>query len=120
MLHNHISRDRMSRCGAKQVDTRCFLLLLGLGLLFGELDWCSRSDSCLSIWIRKAGLSVRIRQAIRVGQALRFLGVWGRHGLSKGRRCREVWQLLLQLLVLPLQLLVRFAENRDNEIVFQE
>jgi hypothetical protein len=82
-LHIHISRDRISRCGAKQVDTRCFLLLLGLGLLFREFDGRSRGDSRLSIRIWQARLGVWVWQTIWVGQALRFLGVLGSHGVSK-------------------------------------
>lgn len=81
-LRVHISRDPRSRCGAKQVDTGCFLQLLGLGLLFGEPDRRSRCHSRLSIWIRKTRLSVGIWKAIWVRQALRLLVILGRHGIS--------------------------------------
>ena len=82
-LRIHISRDPRSRCGAKQVDTGCFLQLLGLGLLFSESDGRSRGHSRLSIWVWKTGLSGGVWKAIWIGQALRLLVILGRHGVSK-------------------------------------
>lgn len=73
-----------NRCGANQVDTRCFLLLLSLCLLFSVLDWRGRSDGSGSIRIWKTCLSIWIGQAIRVGQA-RLLWLLRSHVSKNGQ-----------------------------------
>lgn len=78
--------------GACQVDTRCFLLLLGFCLLFCELDRRRRGNSSCSIRIRQARLSVWVWKTIWVWQGLRLLRLLRAHG-SYG-----CWTVRLRLL----------------------
>jgi hypothetical protein len=64
--------------GAVQIDTRCFLLLLGLGLFLCIFDRRS-GDGSRSIRIWKAFLGVGVWKTIGVGQALRLLRLLRRH-----------------------------------------
>jgi hypothetical protein len=87
-----MSRGSKTWYGACQVDTRCFLLLLGLCLLFCELDRRRRGNSSCSIRVRQARLSVWIWKAIWVWQGLRLLRLLRAHG-SYG-----CWAVRLRLL----------------------
>ena len=77
-LHIYMSRASRQRCGAVQVATRCFLLLLSLGLFLCVFDRRGR-DGGRGIRIGKAPLGVWIGQARCLG---RLLGCHGGGGID--------------------------------------